>query len=798
MNKTRFGSGVGRLAFALMLLDCSLSALADGYVTLTAKNNYNTGFAGAAWSETVEDPSTRDYLAAGGYMFYTMSAEIVNAKSLTLGIVGGTECDYYTYYSATFQNNGIIFANGQARLNATAPTLSGNATFVSPASAPFRFFGTNKNDNRGFVFSGDVHSAATAGILVYANTHTDFYFTFSGDTSDYLGSVVVTSNYDTAGAPLRAEFRLSGSASNFGGSITIRDGAKFHPTITTSVKSLALESGATLLMDAGNTLAVGSLAIEGGATLSLVAGKTLAIITSMTVNGGPVPVALSGAPSSEVKEVTRYALITMPADSACTEADFFVPNYGSNFRTAPHLYMEVSGETKTLYAAYYPTVTLTERNNAGIGDITTGSAITNGAYWSDGEPVHDFAHYAVSRLSGTTEILTPYAPEETMVFPGRSLRFGEYTQIAIRTGDYTISNLYFNCGSNGTSVFGLNGDDVTLRGKFSVNANGIVSFGPRQDGSIRMAGPISGQESSLLNICGSGAGTSLCRGIVILEGDNSAYAGKMTVTLDSPGKLRFADRFMSLRVSDAVSLGGARSEFAYDALKIEHGGRLEAYDSFTMEEPTRGVFISGQGRFYVEPGKTLAIKEQLTVNGRVYKEGSGTLALGGALRFLDSEGAVTSTPPADATNRTFYVTGGRVKLLSAYALDGLDVVFSNKTSKLDVGLAMDVAPADATLLAKGICNTASPAPFAWQSAEASPNITIRLDCDDATPQPSYEFAVMTLSSDVADSVFDSVKLIKPAGFKGYGVKTRRTYDAVANTATLHATLAPCGLLLLVH
>jgi hypothetical protein len=217
-----------------------------------------------------------------------------------------------------------------------------------------------------------------------------------------------------------------------------------------------------------------------------------------------------------------------------------------------------------------------------------------------------------------------------------------------------------------------------------------------------------------------------------------------------------------------------------------------------MDEPTRGVFISGQGRFYVLANKTLTLKEQLSVNGRVYKEGSGTLALGGALRFLDPEGALTSTPPAGAANRTFYVMGGRVKPLSADALEGLDVVFSNKTSKLEVGLAMDVAPADATLLAKGICNTNSSAPFAWQSDEASPKITVRLDCDDATPQPSYEFAVMTLSSDVADSVFDSVKLIKPAGFEKYGVKTRRTYDAVANTATLHATLEPCGLLLLVR
>ena len=110
MNKTRVVSGVERLAFVLMLLGCSLSALADGYVTLTAKNSIETGFAGAAWSETVEDPSTRDYLAAGGYLFYTKPNEVVNAHSLTLGIVGGKVCNFFAYYSATFQNEGIIFS----------------------------------------------------------------------------------------------------------------------------------------------------------------------------------------------------------------------------------------------------------------------------------------------------------------------------------------------------------------------------------------------------------------------------------------------------------------------------------------------------------------------------------------------------------------------------------------------------------------------------------------------------------------------------------------------------------------
>ena len=69
MNKTGVESGTGRLAFALMLLGCSLSALADGYVTLTKSSSTSKGFAGADWSETVADPSVRDYLVNNNRIF---------------------------------------------------------------------------------------------------------------------------------------------------------------------------------------------------------------------------------------------------------------------------------------------------------------------------------------------------------------------------------------------------------------------------------------------------------------------------------------------------------------------------------------------------------------------------------------------------------------------------------------------------------------------------------------------------------------------------------------------------------
>ena len=751
----------------LATLGLAQIACADGYVTLQSNNSTSTGFAGATWSETVADPSTRDYLVNNSRIFYTTSGETINAHSLTFGEVGGSACTFFSYYSATFNNEGVIFANGEAYLRASDVNLSGKTTFTSPESAPFRFHGTYYRP-KGYTFKGDVHSASGNGILTYSQGTNGFFVAFQGDTSDYLGSVVITSQYDRTGAPWGAELRLSGSASYFGGSITVRDGATFKPQIATSV---------------------GSLTLDEGASLSLTAGNTLTVRTALAVNGGPVSVTLSGAPTTTVGEHTRYALIAMPANSPCTETDFDLPNAGSDRYTAPHLYMETVGDVKTLYAAYYPIVTITKKNNGSNGNTATGSAVTNGTYWSDGEPVHGLAHYQVSRLNSTTDLMTPYAPGETMVFPGVSLQMGGNTILNIRSSAYTISNLWLSCGSSGTSMYSLNNEETTLRGNFSVN--GTVSFAQRLSGLLQMAGPMTGTEGSLLLICGAAAGTSQCRGIVMLDGDNSGYLGKITVSIDYPKNVAFGSQFMSLRVSDAASLGGPRSEFTYDALKIEHAGRLEAYGSFTMEEPTRGVFVSGQGRFFVRSGETLTLKEQLTANGRVYKEGLGTLAIGGPLQFLDSVGALTDAAPADATNRTFFVTAGTLKPIGARSLDGLDVVFSNVTSHSSVALRFDAAPQDVEMQEFGAINLKASAPFATV-IENGGKVPVSFDMPENAAQ-QYDVALFTVDASAANGIVSALDI--PEKFVSGDKKYRVTVSQRAATVdgspavTIVATVA---------
>ena len=95
------------------------------------------------------------------------------------------------------------------------------------------------------------------------------------------------------------------------------------------------------------------------------------------------------------------------------------------------------------------------------------------------------------------------------------------------------------------------------------------------------------------------------------------------------------------------------------------------------------------------------------------------------------------------------------------------MVFSNKTSKLDVGITLDIEPTDAELLAKGICNTKSEIPFSVQSDDPSEKIKISLQCANPVDGKAYAFAVMTLTNTVADAVFDKLVVRRPEGFRNY-------------------------------
>ena len=742
----------------------------DGYVTLKASSSEKTGFAGATWSKDGVDSSTTDYLVAGTPVFKTRDGEVVPARSLTIGELGedGKAGNYFAYYGAHYSGEvGLILAKGMLHINSSDVNIGGHVTFVSPKTAPVVLY-SGKRDKY-LAFTNDVHCASHCGIIAHSGDSNPFTLKFTGNVRDYLGEVIVTSRYDLAGSPIGATLEFTENASSFGGSVVLEDGAVLYPAVSTSVNSLTLKKGAALKFTADQSLSVRS-------SLVLPAGKIPVIIEAYPILSEPV----------------RYDLISMPADVECSAENFVFDDKSYCKWMNTKFDMRVTdGGTKVLSVMCYPTVKLA-KDNEEYGKTLEGavSAEIDGSYWENKMPVQGDVNYTVSKLSKTTYLTTRYSTDQSLIFAGRSLLFGGTTAMNLRAVDYTVTNLYFNSGDIGTTIYGMSGKDQVLRGHY-IKVAGKVVLTTLESGSVTLSGNICGTTDSLLVVQGRSEATSLCRGIFEFDGDNTAYQGRILLTLGRISSLTFGSHFTSLTVRQPENLGGPCPKFTFDALRIDAASRLDVVEDIVLSEPTRGIFVDWQGRFRVAEDKCLTINQQLTVNGRVYKEGAGTLELGGNLRFLDTEGVVTETIPADASNRTFFVVGGFVKPLTAHALDGLDVVFSNKTSKIEAGLMLDMDPQDQVMKEKGICNIKSPSPFEFRDDDTQKKIPVHIvsDGEDAVNQTT--FAVMTVKAG-CESVFDKLQIVRPANYKSHKIILETVTDADAGTVTLKTTFRHYG------
>ena len=606
---------IALVAGASLAMSFFAFAEGDGYVRLLKTCGKGTGFAGATWDvKNITEPSEYNYLVSGNLSFSNKTGENIPAKSITFGELDGEDVDgkegiYAAYYGTTFENDGAIFANGACWTYYSSVSFNGNISITSPKTKPFLFY--NDGYREGYMnFKGMVSAEEECGIVVYSPkmyNNSPFHVKFSGNISKYYGSIVVTSCYDSVGALIPVELLFTDSAEEFGGDVIIREGATFNPQVSTSVDSLILEAGAILKMNVDCSLVARTEIIaEKGAKLKLL------------------------NPNIEPSADAQYKLITMPIESECSLEDFVVVEDGMSMIGATELEMKVSedGNTKSIYVTYYPVVTQTKSNAVDMNDPNSLSAETDGSYWSDGKPVHSKGRYKLERVetsSGSKQscvLTTRYAPESALSFEGRTLQLASWCKLQLRVKDYSVPRLILQGGGGASEIHGLHGHALALRSKFVISGTTVIrplsKLGDNTEatGSIRLVGPITGNADALLYAMGQGE--TYCGAIVNLDGDNIEYRGKIVVT-NYPSKVKFDSRFTTLVVQKAENLGGPRSEFAHDALKLDAASRLEVTDSLTLSEPTRGILVNSKGRFFVPEEKTLTILQQLTINSEVYK-----------------------------------------------------------------------------------------------------------------------------------------------------------------------------------
>ena len=374
---------------------------------------------------------------------------------------------------------------------------------------------------------------------------------------------------------------------------------------------------------------------------------------------GVLPISLSAAIALPIHSTNRIDLAQLPSDTTATAADFedrTPKTYG-----LPNSWLEIEsrGGSKFLVLVAKPVV-VSVKTFAN----TTGGLGGSGDRWSDGE---------VAR-AGFDYLVTNVVDGLTSQFNGDAVTITKNSNSAIALRNQ-ISYIGKATLYPGNIIYPNNGAFTSFR--FS---SGDSIYLP-DDGTeretvfeTRWASGAKCQMRVNLNIPLSGDGKVLIRGKnqnarnFGLSGNNSGFTG--TIRFSSYENYSASD-YARIHISAPEALGGSPASFVYNAIQLLYYSHLVVGTSFTLETANRGIYVT-TGGFDVTNGATLTVKQPVRVNGELYKDGKGTLALGGAVSF-GVNGTTTGAQNA------FFVREGAVKALSDAAVAGFATTFSDGT-----------------------------------------------------------------------------------------------------------------------
>ena len=213
--------------------------------------------------------------------------------------------------------------------------------------------------------------------------------------------------------------------------------------------------------------------------------------------------------------------------------------------------------------------------------------------------------------------------------------------------------------------------------------------------------------------------------------------------------------FMDMYVTNGAAFGGPLPAYSADAVRlrppsteIDHLVSITAMADTTVDAANRGWHMTS-GTLGASNGVTFVFSPPtLTVTTKLCKTGGGTLALG-----CDTIGAGTA----------FAVEEGYVKALSAGCCTNLNLAVSE-----GAGIKADLAPADATVAAKGL--------IAKSILPATEGGTILASADmPEGDEPKFSAVICTVPSTQADLT----GTLKAASIKGYTGRVEKDAETFA-------------------
>ena len=781
---------------AALIVGAALDASAKSwfYISDSSANNYGLNNP-SAWADanntlaTEFNTSDKYYVKSGknlrfkdgtwngGEFFFGEPSAVADSTKVAYGTHQG---GYITF------NNVVHFDNGNLRVYQIGDlnqrldlVLNANSIVVgSPASNPFYFrcgllsngVVEHRYSNRRLIVNAPISSTSdSVGLRIGGNNSqgTNFIVAVTGDCSRYMGTIFVKTYNDAITAAGNWDTRLMLGDTTVGGAIQLD--AKTAIEARTAVKD-------DWAAGAPSECTVGSLSLAANSVILVSGDKTtptngiIHVSDSLSVIA-PVTVKLNyaAAPAQEGNLVT---ILTAPAGSNLDAADFDLDLGTTSTAMEYDFRVDVDETTgrKSLVVEFPPVIEqVAHYTGEGTKDVaeSSGSSITNALAWSNNDvpgPNYSNCHY----YSGSSfNLRTLYDPNADYDFPCLSFtKEGISTYFVIDTKSFRVPE--FRTGQTGCTIWlgkgsSSTGVTKTLKAdRFVNNANpdrGLsVNLGAWYYQTMVIDAEVVGNGDFILQGI---KGTSSTKGNYVFTGLNTNFTGRITVAhalANTDGRHNFNNLYQTLYVNDGRNLGGARETFSARALMLQDMSRLSVTNgTVTLESGlNRGIYIKDCGRLFADAGCTLDVKWPVRMWGKLWKEGAGTLVLGGEATF---EGG---TPKANSN--LFEVAQGTLAIASHNAIDGMATTFDNGTS-----LKLKIDPANADLTKYGILNAKTATPFTLGAGHGG-KLPLSLDTT-AYPVPtrrSLTVGLVTVTNTVA--TVEAVRAMMPTGtlYEGIG------------------------------
>ena len=690
-------------------------------------------------------PDAYDYVVRGGKCFI-MENDAVSfpSQSVRLGD-RSVNPPQYGYYNSVqkgkeaFFGQELILERGAVRVRAAGShTIKADKITVrSPENDVFQFlfrYNAQTLTLKGAVWGDEGTGVEVGGSCdaTRSNTALRGTYAFANDWSNFKGTLSVTSLY------ARVSDTSYGTRVQFGehppsGTVLLyaESTAEFTSPSPVAMSRLVLNDNSLLVLKT-------RLVADGEGNYWT--NAHLNITGNLTVNG-KTHIKMSGwNPEGNEYKAGRMILLTVPSAENLDENDFELDADATFGRIKV---VNNQDGTKSLVLDYDQVVRQKVSDYDGVGKASGGkphtSSMSIAENWTDGETPHEGAHYFVAPYGSVKEMClrTPHQTDGAdddkidTQFLGNSLTIGGGCRLTIFGAHFRVPLIRMLDGSD---IQTGAGSKPTVHADISVSG-GRVYLSAYSNKELKIDGRLKGSG----NVCIAciDEATSAVGGGVSFNFQNPDFLGTMEVFMRE-GKTATDSAYQKLFVKDELNLGGKLESFNPTALTV-HGSRTRliarADVSFTTNY-NRGIYFYDNP--FIDTGiYTMKVTTAIGVNGKLTKEGTGTLELGGKLSFANA----LDTMPTDGSN-TFAVTAGNLAVSGVDAVNGLELLFSEGTK-----LVLKANPEDEELMRWGIRNVKADTPFAL--ADGLGKLPISLDLSAGEIPPTSRLGLLTVKNDPA-------------------------------------------------